>query len=81
MVFEGCNCAGCGDSKYEGLSTPVQRPDGYWVLLTVCCGCLFKAAIGEEKWAKAIGSQPPKKKKEELNLPIPLKPKRFLGLI
>lgn len=52
---EGCNCAGCGQSQYEGLSTPILRKDGKWDLLTVCSGCLFKAAIGEAAFNKALG--------------------------
>lgn len=52
---EGCQCAGCGQSPYEGMGTPVQRADGQWEMLMVCAGCLFKAAIGEKKFNAFLG--------------------------
>lgn len=72
---EGCQCAGCGSSVYEGLGTQVMREDGQWDVMVVCSGCLFKAAIGEKKFNAFLGKVDEPK---PVPLVVPLAP-RFFG--
>lgn len=71
---EGCDCIGCGSSPFEGMSTIVRRNDGEYEMVTVCAGCLFKAAVGEATWNKALGKKAPPTKIPE---PAEIKPRWF----
>jgi hypothetical protein len=59
--YDGCNCAGCGQSQYEGMGMVVRRADGKYDVVMVCAGCLFKAVIGEAAWNKALSKTDPPK--------------------
>ncbi len=71
---DGCECAGCGHSEYEGIATTVLRNDGKWDLVTVCSKCLFVAAIGVKAWNKALGREDEPK---PIPMPEAIKPRWF----
>jgi len=70
---EGCECIKCGHSEYEGIGTVVKRKDGMYDTVMICSGCLFKAAVGEKVWNKALGKTDPPVVEE----PKPIKPRMF----
>jgi len=69
-----CDCIGCGRSEFEGMGTIIKRTDGQYEVIQVCAACLFKAAVGEQAWNKALGKKAPPSPIPE---PAAIKPRWF----
>lgn len=72
----GPACLKCGQGG-DTVTTLIQLPNQEIRDITICTVCWFRSILGEEAWAKALGTKEPVKSEVP---PPPIAPKRFFGL-